>query len=209
MQKLKLHEKPDKAVRRIRAISIMMLLLVLFGCKGKETEINKTQNYYDADSINSDYLLSFSVDNDSSGGTSYGYRNLQGEVIIPLGKYQQCFTDTFKNFAFVYDDKLTNSKVIAIDRNEKKLFDAYMFDNGPDWLEEGLFRIIRNGKIGYADENGFIVIEPIFECADQFENGTARVALNCNLVKSENDPEHTSMESDSWFFIDKRGNKIK
>ncbi|KUG25287.1 hypothetical protein ASZ90_004892 [hydrocarbon metagenome] len=209
MQKLKLHEKPDKAVRRIRVIYIMMLFLVLFGCKGNETEINKTQNYYDVDSINSDYLLSFSVDNDSSGGTSYGYRNLHGEIVIPLGKYQQCFTDTFKNFAFVYDDMLTNSKVIAIDRNEKKLFDAYMFDNGPDWLEEGLFRIIRNGKIGYADENGFIVIEPIFECADQFEDGTARVALNCNLVKSENDPEHTSMESDSWFYIDQKGIKVK
>jgi len=209
MQKLKLHEKPDKAVRRIRAIYIMMLLLVLFGCKGIETEINKTQNYYDADSINSDYLLSFAVDNDSSGGTSYGYKNLQGEIVIPLGKYQQCFTDTFKSFAFVYDDMLTNSKVIAIDRNEKILFEAYMFDNGPDWLEEGLFRIIRNGKIGYADVNGFIIIVPKYECAGQFENGIAKVSLHCNLVKSENDPEHTSMESDSWFYIDKKGNKIK
>ena len=201
--------KPDKAVRRIRAISIMMLLLVLFGCKGNETEINKTQNYYNADSINSDYLLSFSVDNDSSGGTSYGYRNLQGEIVIPLGKYQQCFTDTFKNFAFVYDDKLTKSRVVAINRNEKILFDAYVFDNGPDWLEEGLFRIIRNGKIGYADVNGFIIIAPKYECAGQFENGMARVALDCNLVKSENDLEHTSMESDAWFYIDKKGNKIK
>jgi len=35
------------------------------------------------------------------------------------------------------------------------------------------------------------------------------VSLHCNLVKSENDPEHTSMESDSWFYIDKKGNKIK
>ena len=74
-----------------------------------------------------------------------------------------------------------------------------MFDNGPDYLEDGLFRIIQNGKIGYADKNGVIVIEPKFECADQFENGIARVALDCTLVKDESDPEHSRMESDSWF----------
>jgi hypothetical protein len=209
MQKLKPHEKPEKAVRRISTISIMVLLLVLFGCKGNETEINKTQKYFDVDSIYTDYLVSFSDDNDSSGGTSYGYRNLQGEIVIPIGKYQQCFTDTFKTFAFVYDDKLTKSRVVAINRNEKILFDAYMFDNGSDWLEDGLFRIIRNGKIGYADSNGVVIIEPKFNCADQFKNGIARVALDCNLVKSENDPEHTSMESGSWFYIDKKGYKVK
>ena len=202
-------KKISKACKRFRILFIIMLLFTFWGCKGTEMEMNKTQIYFDVDSIYTDYLVSFSDDNNSSDGTSYGYRNLQGEIVIPLGKYQQCFTDTFKNFAFVYGDKLTNSKVIAIDRNEKILFEAYMFDNGPNWLEDSLFRIIRNGKIGYADVNGFIIIAPNYECADQFENGTARVALNCNLVKSENDTEHTSMESDSWFYIDKKGIKIK
>ncbi|MDP3583484.1 MAG: hypothetical protein Q8S39_16225, partial [Ignavibacteria bacterium] len=93
--------------------------------------------------------------------------------------------------------------------NEKILFDAYMFDNGPDELADGLFRIIRNGKIGYADKNGFIVIEPKFECADKFENGNANVALECRKVVDAYDSEHSRMESNSWFYIDKKGNKIK
>lgn len=187
----------------------VLVLLTLFSCKGTEPGVNKAQGYFDIDSIYTDYLVRFSDDSVFVPGTSCGYRNLQGEIIIPKGKYSHCFSDTFKNFAFVYDDKLTNSKVVAIDRNENILFDAYMFDNGPDWLEDGLFRIIRNGKIGYADKNGVIVIEPKFECAEQFENGIARVALDCRLVKDEYDSEHSRMESDSWFYIDKKGNKVK
>lgn len=209
MQKLKRLEKPSKAVERIILFFNVLVLIAFCGCRRPETEMNKPQKYFDVDSIYTDYLLRFSDDNDSSAGTSYGYRNLQGEIIIPIGKYSHCFTDTLKNFAFVFDEKLTNSKVVAIDRNEKILFDAYMFDNGPDWVEDGLFRIIRNGKIGYANRNGVIVVDPKFECADQFENGIARVALNCKLIKDESDLEHSKMESEAWFYIDKKGNKVK
>lgn len=186
-----------------------ILLLTFFSCNGTVTEVNNTKEYSNLDSIYTDYLVRFSNDNDSSKETSYGYKNLQGAIIIPLGKYNHCFTDTFKNIAFVYDDKLTNSKVVAIDRNENILFDAYLFDNGPDELEDGLFRIIRNEKIGYADKNGVIVIAPQFGCADQFENEIARVTLNCKIVKSEKDQEHSIEESDDWFYIDKKGNIVK
>lgn len=209
MQKLKRLEKRYRVFNRILRFLITLVLLTLFSCKGTEPGVNKTKEYSNVDTIYTDYLVRFSDDSDSSDGTTYGYRNLQGDIIIPKGKYNNCFTDTFKNFAFVFDDKLTNSKVVAIDRNENILFDVYMFDNGPDWLEDGLFRIVRNGKIGYADKNGVIVIEPKFECAEQFEDGIARVALDCMLVKDKSDSEHSGMESDSWFYIDKKGNKVK
>lgn len=209
MQKLKRFEIASGAAIRIRIFLIMLSLLTLSSCKGTQPGINKTKEYANVDSIYTDYLISFSNESDSSYGISYGYKDLQGAIVIPLGKYNHCFTDTFKNFAFVFDDKLTNSKVVAIDRNENILFDAYMFDNGPDELKDGLFRMVRNGGIGYTDKNGVIVIEPKYICADQFENGIARVALNGKIVKDKSDPEHSSMESDSWFYIDKKGNKIK
>ena len=187
----------------------VLVLLILISCKESEPEATKTQKYFDVDSNYTDYLVSFYNDSVFTPGTSSGYKNLKGEISIPIGRYSNCFTDTFKNFAFVYDAKLTNSKIVAIDRNENILFDAYMFDNGPDYLSEGLFRIIRNGKIGYADKNGIIIIKPQFDCAGHFENGIAKVSLNCNLVKSKNDHEHISMESDTWFYIDKKGNVVK
>jgi len=183
--------------------------LIFTGCNGNESGVNKTQKYTDVDSIHTDYLVRYSDENDSTNGSSFGYRNIQGEIIIANGKYQHCFTDTFKNFAFVFDDKLTKSKIVAINRNENVLFEAYMFDNGPDWLKDGLFRIVRNGKIGYSDSDGVVVIKPKYECADRFENGIARVALECKIVENETDPEHTITESTAWFYIDKKGNRIK
>ncbi|MCX6170294.1 MAG: hypothetical protein NTX65_13185 [Ignavibacteriales bacterium] len=209
MQKLKRFEKRYRAFNKMKILLSMLVIFILISCKGTEPRVNKAQGYFNVDSIHTDYLFSFSEDSESPYGTSSGYRNLKGEIIIPIGKYNHCFTDTFKNFAFVFDDKLTHSKVVAIDRNENILFDVYMFDNGPDELANGLFRIIRNGKIGYADKNGIIVIEPKFECADKFEHDKASVALKCRLVKDESDPEHSRMESDSWFYIDKKGNKVK
>ena len=38
-------------------------------------------------------------------------------------------------------------KIIGIDQNATKLFEVFKYDNGPDYLESGLFRIVRNGKI--------------------------------------------------------------
>ncbi|MFZ5948387.1 MAG: WG repeat-containing protein [Stygiobacter sp.] len=194
----------------MKIIVIVTIIITFFGYSCFQQIKNTNKDYYDLrDFTVTDYLVKFSHDNISGIDSLYGYKDLRGNIIIQPGKYIQCFTDTFRTFAFVFDEKLTGSKFVAIDRNERILFDAYIFDNGPDYLEDGLFRIIRNGKIGYANEKGIIVIAPQFECADPFENGTARVSLNCKKTQPLNNPEHTMEKSDSWFFIDKIGNIIK
>lgn len=137
--------------------------------------------------------------------TPCGYKNSKGQIVIPIGKYSQCFTDTFKTYAIVMDKKLTDSKIVAIDRNEHIIFDIYMFDNRPDNIQDGLFRIKRNGKIGYANKKGEIIIYPKFACADAFQDGKARVSYKCSIVQYNNDPEHLSLTSDSWFYIDTKG----
>lgn len=136
-------------------------------------------------------------------GVECGYVNTDGDTVIPIGKYFYCYTDTLKDFAIVMDK---NEKCIAIDKNENVLYEVYWYDNGPDYLSDGLFRIIKNGEIGYADKTGEIIINPQYECAAPFKNGVAKVALKCTLQK---DGEHTRMESDEWFYINKKGKKIK
>jgi hypothetical protein len=192
----------------LRLIFIISLLLVVISCKENNSGVKNAQKYYDLDSNYTDYLISFYEESEFTPGISCGYKNLKGEIIIPIGKYSNCFTDTFKNFAFVYDSKLTDSKIIAIDRNENILFEAYMCDNGPDYLADGLFRIIRDGKIGYADNNGIVIIAPKYECAEPFKQGIARVTFECKKMKVE-EREHSKFESNSWFLIDKMGNRIK
>src|ERR1044071_1957679 len=46
-------------------------------------------------SAQNDYLLRFETD----AGT--GYQTVDGEVVIPSGKYDMCFTDPFRTYAVV------------------------------------------------------------------------------------------------------------
>lgn len=140
----------------------------------------------------------------NGAGDAYGYKSLRGEVVIPAGKYAMCFSDTLKTYAIVAD---AQKGMIAIDRHEKMLYKVFPYDNGPDDVSNGLFRIIDGDKIGYADAaSGNIVIHPQYSCAWPFENGTAKVATNCRK-ESYGEEGHTTWESDQWFYINTRGEK--
>ena len=101
-----------------------------------------------------------------------GYVDSSGKVVIPAGKYPYIFTAEFDKIAFVL---LKDRKgVYAIDRNEKILFQVCSYEIGPDIVSNGLFRIIENGKIGFANMKGEIVIKPRFQFVYPFqENGFA------------------------------------
>ncbi|WP_301423996.1 WG repeat-containing protein, partial [Bacteroides caecimuris] len=101
-----------------------------------------------------------------------GYVDSNGEIVIPAGKYADIFTAEFDKVAIV---KIKGKKEFyAIDRNEKVLFQVFNFGMGPDIISNGLFRIIENGKIGFANMNGEIVIKPRFQFVYPFqENGFA------------------------------------
>ncbi len=168
----------------IFSLSFLLLAACLESCSPK--------------SENSGYLLK--VCNTVSGDC--GYCNPEGDTIIPPGKYSICFTDTFKAYAIV---GMPERGFVAIDRNEHVLYGVYPFDNGPDYPSEGLFRIIGNHKIGFADAiTGKVIIKPQFGCAWPFENGYAKVSIKCS---TRSDGEHTTWLSDNWFFIDKKGKK--
>ena len=150
----------------------------------------------------SDYLIKvFNGDFDEIGVES-GYVNISGDTIIALGKYFYCYTDTLKDFAIVLKK---DGSCVAIDKNDRELFNVFWVDNGPDYIREGLFRIIKNGKIGYANTKGEIVIEPQYDCAFPFKKGKAKVSYSCRTIMSG---EHKKWESLHWFYIDKKGRKI-
>ena len=147
------------------------------------------------------YLVSFT----NSAKGEHGYKNQNGDTIIPPGKYSFCFTDTFRNFAIVAKPHFG---FVAIDRHENVLYEVFPFDNGPDYASDGLFRIIKNNKIGYADEvTGKVVIKPQFGCAFPFENDVAKVGINCTTYAD--DVEHGTWTTNKWLYIDKKGRKVK
>jgi hypothetical protein len=168
----------------VKQVLIAIALVTLIAC-------SKSKNY----------LIRVNDKNDN-----YGYVNLKGDTIIPLGKYLQCFTDTFKNYAIV---SKRETGFVAIDRSEKVLFNIFPFDNGPDYPSEGLFRIVKAGKIGYADSSFTIKITPQYGCAFPFENGIAKVSIDCKTVPVGPDGEHQAWVSDNWFYINKTGVRVK
>ena len=102
-------------------------------------------------------------------GNNIIYKNLQGKTIVKNKKYTIAFTDTISSIGFVGTRK---GEIVCINNAGKELFEVYKIDNGPDYVSDGLFRIVgKNSKIGFADTCGAIVIPPVFSYATPFHNG--------------------------------------
>lgn len=129
-------------------------LILFFGCK--------EQN---------DYLI---LDYDAAEGKHY-YADLDGNIKMDLSSYEMVYTDTFRQYAFV----LEQSKCYVINRKEEKLLQVYFFDNGPDYIYNGLFRIVKDGKVGFANKQMEVVIEPKYEFVQHFESGLATFCVDC------------------------------
>lgn len=89
---------------------------------------------------------------------------------------------------------------IAVNQKGNILFEVFNFDNGPDPIEEGLFRFQKNGKMGFADETGRIRIPAIYDWVEPFNSGKASVCDGC-VRKYEG--EHYKMEGGVWKIITK------
>lgn len=124
------------------------------------------------------------------------YKNSDGKTIVKSKKYTIAFTDTITSIGFVGNRK---GKIIGIDNHGKELFEVYKIDNGPDCVSDGLFRIIgKNGKVGFADTCGVIVIPPVFSYATPFLDGEAKVTFEGEEQKQG---EYQYWESNQWFLI--------
>ena len=89
-------------------------------------------------------------------------------------------------------------------------FKPYQFDNGDDYVQCERFRIVDNtGKIGYANPQGYIVIEPRYAFGFPFENGMAKVTDTGQIKEVESsNGEYHYWDSDDWYYIDLMGNRI-
>ena len=149
------------------------------------------------------YLVKFHEGEFDEIGVPSGYLNSKGDTIIPIGKYHYCYTDTIRNFGMVIEKG--TGKIIGIDQNTNELYEVAKIDNGPDYIENGLFRIIKNNLYGYANKYGDIIIKPKFKCANPFLMGKAQVSDSCMIKTSSG---QKMCQSNSWYYIDTKGNTI-
>lgn len=187
----------------IKKLLFLLIISITWSCSSNRQATTQPSNYHDLSvSVQSDILTRIFKGEMYELNDTCGYVNQVGDTIIPIDKYTHCVKEIVVNFAIVSD----KNKLIAIDQNENRLFDIYLFDNGPDYIQEGLFRVVRDGKIGYADENGQIIIAPQYSCAFPFENGKAKVAYECTQ-EQDAVSEYKGSKSTKWFYIDKKGEK--
>ncbi len=149
-----------------------------------------------------DYLLRFY----DEARNAAGFINSTGDTVIPPGKYSYSYTDTFRTYAIVlYPGK----GWVGIDRQENILYSIYNFDNGPDYVNDGYFRIVAGNKIGFANAaTGLIAIQPIYGCAWPFENGVAKVSVECHSEPAHKDSEYHVFVGKIWIYIDKQGKEV-
>lgn len=155
-------------------------------------------------------LIAHTTENFLEVGVPVCYLNERGDTIVPYGKYRFCQTDTIRNIGFVYENR-QNARIVCIDNQGKELFYAFKYDNGADYVREGLFRITDDkGLIGFADTLGNIVIKPQFKFAFPFKNGKAKVTFSGESkdVPDSNGEEHY-WDSSEWYYIDKNGKMLK
>lgn len=96
--------------------------------------------------------------------------------------------------------------IYAINRKAEPLFEVFCCDNGPDAPQEGVFRIIENGKMGFANMDGEIVVKPQFDFVWSFQECgyaifcTGGKKVNCNTLDN-----HWIWEGGKWGIISKEG----
>lgn len=152
----------------------------------------------------------------------YILKNEQNAVIKVLdsAKYYFCSSGHNLGYFAVFGVKESKQKNgwTAIDSNEKVLFYVYNYSFGepsPDFLVEDKLRIVdENGKIGYANREGKIIIKPQFEIASPFFNGKAIIAMDCKRTPMDKH-EHTGDCNHSYLvckqhgYINEKGEIIK
>lgn len=149
-------------------------------------------------------LIAHTTERHLEVGVPVCYLNERGDTIVPYGKYKYCQTDTIRDIGFVENKQ--DARIVCIDNRGKELFNVFRYDNGPDYVRDGLFRIVgKNGLIGFADSLGNVAIKPQFKFATPFENGKAHTAMSGNVSDGK---ECHFWKSDEWQLIGRDGNKI-
>lgn len=193
-------------------IYIGIALLISLSCQQsikREMTDYKYHDIQDSDIISPDTLIAVTDEEYLQYGSRVSYVDLNRDTIIPFGHFAYFGTDTLVHFANVLEhpNDSTWGRQIGIDKNQNILFDIVMFDNGPESFNEGFIRVLRNGKMGFANRFGQIEIPCIYDYAKWFDNGQAEVTFKAKEYLDME--EHRRVESDEWFKIDRQGNKIE
>jgi len=165
-----------------RLFLILIFVITIFSCGQQKDE----------------YLFKY----DDESRLCFGYKNKKGEIVIPA-KYSLA-EDTFRTTAFVCEG---NSWKL-IDKKGNILLVPFIYDNGPDYVVEGVFRFVENGKMGFATHEGKIVIPAQFDFVTQFENGFAEYHIGGHREYTPDEEHWSWVGSGETGYINRTGTRF-
>lgn len=118
----------------------------------------------------------------------WGFIDSSGKLVIDCQYAEQTTFSSGYSTVLKNDDKAIKYGVIDPDGNEIIPFGKYEYIGS---FSEGRCVIKENGKYGFADHTGSVVIQPVYEKATNFSAGYAAVKVN-----------------EQWGAIDKDGNMV-
>jgi hypothetical protein len=146
----------------------------------------------------------------------YGYKDDQGHIKI-APKFSQASNFTQYGWAEV---NFGDRNFYRINRDGNIIHQAYPFDNGADYFNSGLTRIVNLRKIGFSNLKGETVIPPQFDgawpfwispsiavvCQGCYEVGSARKeGKRCHIANGDC---YTEYIGGKWGAIDTTGNIV-
>lgn len=128
----------------------------------------------------------------------WGYKTSSGEVMIePQFEIAEDFTA--EGIAAIADAK----GWAYIDRQGNILVRPVNYDNGPDPFEEGLARCVADdGKTGFFNKKGKVVIQAQFGWASHFHDALAAICIGC---KEERIGDARIVLGGKWGYINHKG----
>jgi len=175
-----------KVVGRVRPLLLLLPLLAVLSCAG------------DAPDPAGDWPLACgSFPGPSDAVAHCARRDPSGEVVLRPG----VVTGEGTPDAVLVEGELYFALTSG------KTAPALLFDNGPDYWVEGLARTVRDGKIGFVNQDLEVVVPRTWDFAFPFEDGLAQVCTGCLIVHEDGD-EHGSVRGGAWGVIDRQGRVV-
>lgn len=128
-----------------------------------------------------------------------GFRNAAGATAIPP-RFRAVYPFSEHGVAGVYDD----DGAAFIRPDGSVIARAFWTDNGPDYFTERRARIVKDGKVGFIDEEGEVVIPPRYDFASSFCHGMAAVCIGCQRQPGP----HGGYEGGRWGFVTRTGTEV-
>lgn len=169
-----------------RTLSFVFLLGLLYSCGNDEPAT------VDPSTLT---LVGFESDG------KFGYKDTAGNIIIPA------------HYEFIYEfdtclvtGVLDSNGWSIINKKGEIVFTPMIFDNGPDYFEEGVARFLENSKVGFFSSRGEKVIPAKYDFATPFKDGLSSVCIGCAQVPL--DEERMKIDGGKWGMIDHAGKEV-